>query len=233
MSQRKIGFNIETKGRIIKGNTSVLFIYLFLSYGCIACVNRRGAPWFWHHSQMAFQLCCHAQISAWPWNSHITCVHARAPRPLGKYTARPDCALISTTHRVISALRSTGKTVLLTLRFWTGCELWLFFFPATPRSSLMYAVWCKGVQQTNTPTQKRKGLKNMFCVTTVCKEINKINDLWEWEWGGYSVEVMLHDKWFRPPPLKFQRYNVAVSCFFSPLCSFCSMKSIHYFPVSC
>lgn len=82
-----------------------------------------------------------------PQPSHITCVDARTPCPLGKYIARPDCTLISTTHRVISALWSTGKIVLLTLCFWTGCEPLPLIFSFTC-SSLMYefrfAAWCKG-----------------------------------------------------------------------------------------
>ncbi|KAI9524556.1 hypothetical protein NQZ68_016565 [Dissostichus eleginoides] len=44
---------------------------------------------------MVCQLCCHAQISAWPWSSNVTCVDASALCPVGKYTARPDCTLIA------------------------------------------------------------------------------------------------------------------------------------------
>lgn len=77
--------------------------------------NSRTAPWLWHRFQMACQICCRAQISARPWSSNITCVTARTLWPVGKYTVRADCMVISTTHRVISALRSTGTIKLLTL----------------------------------------------------------------------------------------------------------------------
>lgn len=108
----------ETKKERQKGKESMAVWY----------VNRRTAPWLWHHFQMVCQLCCHAQISAWPWSSNITCVNARTLCPVGKYTVRPDRTLISTTHQVISALWSTGKMRLLTLHFWLGCEFVLFLF---------------------------------------------------------------------------------------------------------
>lgn len=56
--------------------------------------------------------------------------------PVGKYTVRPDCAVISTTHHVTFTLGSAGKIKLSTV------ELAVIFF-------FLFAVWIKMLWTVN------------------------------------------------------------------------------------
>lgn len=105
-------------------------------------VNSRTPPPLWHPSQMACQIGCRSQISLpGPRSWNITRVDAEAPWPVGKYTVRPDCALISTAHPVISARRPSGNMTPLILSAFS--LLWVCtFYPARPcKVKVLYPVW--------------------------------------------------------------------------------------------
>lgn len=106
-------------------------------------VNSRTPPRFWHPSQMACQIGCRAQISLpGPRSWNITRVDAETPWPVGKHTVRPDCALISTAHPVISARRPAGNMTPLILSALSLLWVCTFFCPARLCTvKVLYPVW--------------------------------------------------------------------------------------------